>query len=142
MYTIKKTDYGLHVVMGGVYAEQEIRQYIIEKEKILATFEGPYSLLIDLRTAMPPSSEDSKLLQESHKRLLEGNLLRMAIVVASPVMTVNAKQVRFLSGIEKCTRIILSTKMPDWKEAALGWILEGIEPADCPEPSKSVKQTV
>lgn len=142
MYTIEKTDYGLHVVMGGVYAEQEIRQYIIEKEKILATIEGPYSLLIDLRTAMPPSPEDAKLLAGSQRRLREGNLQRTAIVVASPVLTVSAKQVGFLSGADDSTRIILVSRMPHWKEAALGWILEGIEPADCPELNESVKRSV
>lgn len=142
MYTIEKTDYGLHVIMGGVYGDQEIRQYIIEKERLLATHEGPYSLLIDLRMAMPPSPEDAKLLAGSQRRLQLGNLQRMAIVVASPVITGSAKQVGFLSGADDSTRIILASRTPHWMEQALGWILKGIEPSDYPKPTVNARQTI
>jgi hypothetical protein len=125
MYEIRRTDYGLHIVIGGVYAKGEIAAYIAEKEKIASDIQGPYSMLVDLRTAIPPSQDDAKLLQESQARQKDNNLRRMAIIVISPVLKECARQVSFLSGMADSTRIFNATTAPNWEQLALNWILQG-----------------
>lgn len=127
MYEIKRTEYGIRVTMGGVYAENEIEKYVVEKERILSEIDGPYSLIVDLRTAIPPKFEDISLLKNSQKRLKDSKLHRMAIIVGSPVIMGQAKQIGFLAGVESATKYIDASKHDDWEERALEWISEGVE---------------
>lgn len=124
MYEINKTDYGLHVTMGGVYEENEIQEYVVEKEKLLSEIDGPYSIIIDLRTAIPPKFEDAQLLKESQEKMRDNNLHRMAIIVSSPVIMNQAKQIGFLAAVQSNTKYINASKTEDWEKEALLWIAE------------------
>jgi len=128
MYKIEKTSYGLCVRIAGIYAEGELARYVAEKEAICAEFDKPYSMLVDLREAIPPSSEDHQRLQDSQRRQLEGNLERIAIVVISPILEFNARQVGFSAGTEDATRFINANRNPDWEKQALRWVIHGLEP--------------
>lgn len=126
MYEIKRTEYGLHVTMGGAYAENEIEEYVVEKEKALSEIDGPYSLVVDLRTAIPPEFEDVDLLRESQQKIKDSNLHRMAIIVGSPIIEAQAKQIGFLAGVESKTKYIDASKCDDWEEQVRQWISERI----------------
>lgn len=128
MYTIEKTTYGLRVVMGGVYAENEIKQYIEEKEKLISEIDGPFSMLVDLRSAIPPEPSDRKLLEESQARMRKGNFERMAIIFTSPVLRMRGQQIAFDSEISPQTRMIDASKVPNWESLALDWVIKGIDP--------------
>lgn len=128
MYKIVRTDYGLHITMSGQYAKEEIQRYVAEKEAILNTFTEPYSLLVDLRSAIPPEDADEGLLAQSQRRMKGGHLLRMAIIVMSPVLEAQAKQIVFTSGLEDRTRVINANRVRTWDTAALDWIIKGVEP--------------
>lgn len=130
MYKIVRTDYGLHITMGGQYASEEIQRYVSEKEAILQTFTEPYSLLVDLRTAIPPEDADENLLAQSQRKMKGGNLLRMAIVVMSPVLEAQAKQIVFNAGLGDRTRIINANRVRTWDTVAHEWIIKGVEPSN------------
>lgn len=127
MYTIEKTDYGLYIVMGGVVDLDEVQQYIKEKEALLSEFDGPYSMIIDIRSSATPKDELIEIFRQSQERSRD-NLLRMSIIVNSPVVQGIAKQVGFQSGIETLTRVINALKTNDWEEVALRWVKNGTEP--------------
>lgn len=124
MYKIKKTDYGLHITMGGVYGDNEIEEYIIEKEKRMSEIDGSYSLIIDLRMAIPPKHEDAQRLKKSQEKMKDSNMHRMAIIVSSPIIMNQAKQISFLSELDSSTKYIDSSKTANWEEVALQWISE------------------
>ena len=128
MYKIEKTAYGLRVTMGGVYSANEIRTYIEEKEKLISEITGPFSMLVDLRSAIPPDRHDQKLLEESQIRMKRQNLLRMAIITRSPVVHMRGNQIAIDAGIDDRTRIINATAISEWETLALEWIVDGIEP--------------
>ncbi|MEE8404658.1 MAG: hypothetical protein V3S17_04640 [candidate division Zixibacteria bacterium] len=124
MYEIKKTPYGIHVTMGGLYEENEIEEYIAEKENLLSEIDGSYSMIIDLRTAIPPKHEDAQRLKESQEKMKDSKMHRMAIIVSSPVIMNQAKQISFLSELDSSTKYIDSSKTDNWEEVALQWISE------------------
>ena len=128
MYKITKTDYGLHIVMGGTQNKSEIKRYLVEKEKLIAAIEGPFSLLIDLRSAIPPEEDDANRLKESQARMVNNQLQRIAFIVSSPVLLRQARQIGFMSGISDSARFIDASKTPDWKKLSLDWVTKGIEP--------------
>ena len=138
MYEIKKTEYGLHVIMGGKYQRNEIRNYIKQKEKLISTIQGPYSMLVDLRTAMPPESSDARLLKECQDRMVGTEIQRMAFIVSSPVLLGSAKQVLVSSTLKDCTRIIDASRTPNWHKLALDWITAAIDPELNPKSTESV----
>jgi hypothetical protein len=98
--------------------------------------DGPYSMLVDLRDAMPPDADDAALLKASQRRQKRGNLQRMAIVVASPVLKGSARQVSFDAGMDEYTRVIDATRTPNWEELALGWVVSATEPGHAAESSE------
>ena len=128
MYKIEQKEYGLHVTMGGVYEASEIERYIAEKEGLLSNHEKPYSMVVDLRTAIPPEHKDVIRLKESQEKMRKEKLQRMAIIIASPVLMAQAKQVAFMSGIEENTRFINAAQTPDWEARAIAWAANGLEP--------------
>jgi hypothetical protein len=128
MYKIERKHYGLHVTMGGLYSPDEISIYVKEKERLIAEIDGHFSLLIDLRSAIPPDHADETLLQESQAKLKSWGLQRMAIIVKSPIVGTQARQIAISAAVKEQTRIINASKVPDWEEVALDWILYGKEP--------------
>mgnify|MGYP001251262726 CR=1 FL=1 len=122
MYKISKTKYGLHIEMGGIYGENEIEEYIFEKEKLMSELDGPFSLIIDLRTAIPPKFEDVELLKDSQSKMNDSKLHKMVIIVNSPIIMGQAKQVGFLAGIESKTKYINASIIENWEEEALNWV--------------------
>lgn len=128
MYSIVRTDYGLHITMGGQYAPEEIKTYLVEKEAFLDTIVGPYSVLVDLRSAIPAHDADEHLLAQSQRKMSQNNLVRMAIIVISPVLEVQGRQVILSAGVGDRTRIINANKTRSWETAALDWIVNGVEP--------------
>jgi len=133
MYKIEKKHYGLYVTMQSLYSADEMKTYLQEKDRMLAQFDGPFSIIVDLRSAIPPDKRDEQLLEENHAHLREHGLQRMAIVVDSPVVQMQAKQILSNAGIRDRTRIINAAKFPDWEERALNWVLYAIEPESSSE---------
>lgn len=113
--------------MGGLLSVEEVKKYIEEKEALLSEFDGPYSMIIDIRSSATPKDELIEIFRQSQERSRD-NLLRMSIIVNSPVVQGIAKQVGFQSGIETLTRVINALKTNDWEEVALRWVKNGTEP--------------
>lgn len=127
MYTIERKYYGLRITMGNQYAPDEIERYVKEKEEALREFEGGYSLLVDLRTAIPPNQEEAEFLRKSQAKM-DAGLIRQAWVIHSPVVRQRANQLVVTGPIKDRTRIIDSSASEDWEEIAMNWILYGTEP--------------
>jgi hypothetical protein len=142
MYRIERTHYGLRVTMGNLYSTEEIKKYIAEKEALVAKIEGPFSLLADLRSAIPPDENDEALLAESQARMKLCDLRRMAIIVTSPVIKTQARQISYTAGIDDRTRIINASKSPNWEELAIQWIVCGTEPETAADLGQRLKQPI
>lgn len=139
MYTIEKKHYGFRITMGGLYAPGEIAKYVEEKDAALHEFEGSYSLMVDLRSAIPPVAEDAELLQQSQVRSKD-RLIRQAIVVHSPVVKLRANQLMVSSQIHDRTRFISAAESSNWEELAMNWILYGDEPDPDRQPEVGDRQ--
>ncbi len=127
MYAIEKTEYGIYVTFSGILNLNEVEQYIREKEVFMNDHPGVYSALVDVRRLATPRDEVMDLLSKTLKKSKE-KLLRMAIIVTSPVVHGIAKQFGFRSSINNVTRVINTNKNTDWEKVALNWINDGIEP--------------
>jgi calcineurin-like phosphoesterase len=128
MHKIERTSYGIRVTVSGNYSHNETSSYITEKEKIIAEINGPFSILADAREAIPPTRDDRVLYEMSHLRMKEQQLLRMAVMLTSPVLTQMAKQMMFKAGLQDRARIIDHDDRATAERLALQWILDGTEP--------------
>lgn len=133
MYKLEKKHYGLYVTMRGLCSAIEMEAYLQEKDRMLGEFEGPFSIIVDLRSAIPPERRDEQLLEENHARLRERGLQRMAIVIDSPVVAMQAMQISCTAGVRDRTIIINAAKSLDWEEQALNWILYAVRPESLSE---------
>ena len=115
--------------MGSLYAPDEMKNYIKEKELALKKYVQGYSLFVDLRSAIPPNEEDAELLRDSQARSDE-KLIRQVLITHSPVVRQRANQLIISGPIQERTRIINSAVTKNWHEMAMRWILEGVEPEE------------
>lgn len=127
MYKIEKTDYGLHLVISGLLSVDEIEKFVDDIRDFTIKAEGPFSMLCDVRKIVTPPEEIMALFMKS-QLIVKEKLLRMAMVVSSPVVFGLAKQLSFQSGLNDVTQFISSLKTDDWEKACFDWILEGIKP--------------
>lgn len=132
MYKIEKTPYGIHVVLGGNLDLAEVRKMFIERNRAIRAFKGRCSVLIDIRSLVPPTPDILEILQVGDSRPPCGTWGRRAMIGLSPVIKSRALQFLFQAGTDDCTRYIDASKIDNWEEIALAWIVDGIEPEDNP----------
>jgi hypothetical protein len=128
MYKIDRTSYGLFIVLGGSLEEGEIKRYFSELRSVLTTVEGPFSAIIDVRTAVPSRPEVLRLFLEQLQWSKNTPCQRLAILGKSPVIKGQAIQLMFQSEMTESIRYFDTSKAANWEKICLDWVVKGIEP--------------
>lgn len=128
MYRIDKTEYGTRVTFGGRLTADEVRRFSVEIVRIREERKGPRSVVMDLRSLLPPEPDVIELLNGTFQGSKETGLKRAAVIVNSPVVKGQAVQIAFVAQLADDTRYIDASKNPDWEARSVDWALNGIEP--------------
>ena len=128
MYQIQKTEYGSRVILGGTFSFEEATQFEHELAELRSMNDGPRGVLVDIRTLVPPEPRVVDIITRALGQSFESGLNRAAIVVNSPVVRGQAIQVAFRAGAAHSSRCLDASKMPDWEEQSLNWVIYGVEP--------------
>ena len=118
MYTIRESDYGFYIEMGGVYSQNEIESYIIDQERHACNRSAPFAMVVDLREAMPPSENDSIRLVKHQERLKKMGLTQMILIIKSPVLLQRARQVLHSSKVYASAKVFIESECPNWRSLA------------------------
>lgn len=128
MHRIDTTNYGFRITSSGQLDIEEAEEFKCELLQTLSNYGKPFGLLIDIRELIPVSAEVLDAMRNMQKACREMSLERVAIVVASPVLKGQATQVSFDAKTAQQDRIIDASKVPDWEEQAIAWLVHGVEP--------------
>ncbi|MCP4705375.1 MAG: hypothetical protein GY865_12285 [candidate division Zixibacteria bacterium] len=130
MYKVDKTEYGFRVAIMGDFNEDEMNQFQCEVESFRSELPEIFSGFIDARKVIAfdkDSKKSLKILEESFKKM---GCQRYAVILQSPVLSAQVRQIAFESENDEGERQINSLKYENWEQLGLDWVINGIDPDD------------
>jgi hypothetical protein len=128
MYTLEKVPFGFKVTIAGRVTAEEAVHAREESRTALAQSEGPFGVLVDIRTLKPMADDVQLIVDETQRMFRRSGLERSAVVLASAVMTIQFMRIARDTGVYAHERYVDASKHADWEKIALAWILDGQDP--------------
>jgi len=128
MYRIERKPYGFKLVFGDVIDVAEMRAWVEESKKALATVTGKFGVLVDMRTLKPLKPETQAVMVEGQKGYKERGMERSAVAVPNAVIALQFKRLAQESGIYRWERYIDASASAEWEKVAERWVVGGNDP--------------
>ncbi|MDP1830957.1 MAG: hypothetical protein Q8K67_02775 [Geothrix sp.] len=74
------------------------------------------------------SDESTAIMQEGQRIYRAAGMQRSAVILESMLVTLQFKNIAKKTGIYAWERYISATANPAWEQAALDWIVNGLDP--------------
>jgi len=128
MYNIEKNNYGFKLTFGGHINEEEMKKWVDDSRKSLASAPSSFGVLIDMRTLKPLNPEAQKHMQEGQKLYKGKGMVRSAVIVSSAVTKMQFQRIAKETGIYEWERYIDASSVGNWEKVAIDWIANGKDP--------------
>lgn len=128
MYQIQETSYGLHVVFNGFLQKDEMTAWAQEARSMVNGRQGEFGALVDLRGAKAFPQEAQEVLFEAIEALRSRGLNRQAVVVASPILKIQATRMAKQLDMYDVVRFLDASALDNWEELGTHWAARGIDP--------------
>ncbi len=99
---------------------------------------GPFSTFVDMRTLIPLGKEAIAPLGEGQRLARQSGMIRSAVIVQNPATASQFRRIAGDTGINQWERYIDASRVTDWEERGMDWILQGIEPTSEREAVRAV----
>jgi hypothetical protein len=121
MYKIEKRKGGLALPFGDTLSKEELVRWFKESEQALTKCRGPFGVIIDMRTLklLPPDAQ--AVMVQGQSLYKKAGMERSAVLLLSPVMTVQFKRLGKESGIYAFERYIDASSDAHWQKHAADW---------------------
>ena len=130
MYNVKKTTYGFRLTVGVGFNKDEMGLFLADVALMRTEFGEDFSGFIDARVMIAIDNETKNALKKLEEAIRNMGCNRFAVILKSPVVLAQLKQVAFDSGISKCERYIDAAKNDNWEQLGLDWAVKAIEPIE------------
>jgi hypothetical protein len=127
MYKIEKLNYGYKLTFSGNMKLDELMKWQEESKIALANQTGSFGVIIDMRTLSPLMPDAQKCMEEGQQLYKTKGMNKSAVILNSPVVTMQFKRLAKQSGIASNERYIDSSKDASWEKTAIDWIEKGID---------------
>jgi len=127
MPQISETPFGFEIVFESTVDRDTARQMLEELRRILPR-EGGFAILVDLRATRSFTAEAQELVKQTILIFREAGMGRNAVVTHSVIAGLQARRMVKETGIAPDLRYIDGTARDDWRDVALAWLVDGIEP--------------
>lgn len=128
MYTIEKTDFGLHVVFDGFLQKGDMEAWKTEVEATINGKRQEFGAVVDLRGAKAFPADAQQVLFEAIENLRERGLGRQSVVVASSIIKIQATRMAKHLGMYDVVRFLDASSIDDWEKISVDWAARGIDP--------------
>jgi hypothetical protein len=128
MYKIEKRKGGLALTFGDTLSKEELVLWFKESEQALTKCSGPFGVIVDMRTLklLPPDAQ--AVMVQGQSLYKKAGMERSAVLLLSPVMTMQFKRLGKESGIYAFERYIDASSDANWQKHAADWVDSGIDP--------------
>lgn len=127
MYNIEKTSFGLKLTLSDFVRKEDIDNYKNELDNLLRMLPDKFGILIDMRALKPLAPEAQESLTKTQK-LVGPRLTRSATIIDSAILNMQFKRLSKKSGVITSKRFIDASKVDNWEQAAVNWIVDGLDP--------------
>jgi hypothetical protein len=128
MYKIEKSDLGFHLTFSGAVTKAELEKWYEESEYVLAAQQGPFGVIVDMRT-MPPLPVDAhEVIVRGQAMYRSHGMKRSCVILQDAITTIQFMRLAKKSGIFAHERYIDASARKDWQKVALRWIKLGVDP--------------
>jgi hypothetical protein len=128
VYKIETAHYGFRLEFGGIVDEGEMARWVRDFAKALKKQPGEFVVFVDMRTLAPLDKAAQVHIREGQRLAREVGMARSVVILNSPVIIAQFKQIAWETGIYKWERYIDASRDPNWEEAGLDWILRKVDP--------------
>ncbi len=128
MYSIELKDYGFKLSFRGKVNSSELKDWIIESEKLLSSVKSDFGVLVDLRQIQPIQRSDLVYFRNGQLLYKHLGMKRSVVILDSAITTLQFREIARNTDIFKEERYIDASLHPNWEEKGLLWLKEKIEP--------------
>jgi hypothetical protein len=137
MPQIIETSFGYELVFESTVARDAARKMLEELRRRVRPREGGFTILVDLRATRTFTAEAQEMVKQTILICREAGMGRNAVVTQSVIAGLQARRMVKETGIAPSLRYIDASLHSDWRQQALAWLIDGIEPAEGGEPRES-----
>jgi hypothetical protein len=128
MYSVKKEAWGIRMVFSDSIQNDEMKKWVEEAKRVLATQTAGFGVFVDMRTLKPLTPDVQATMQEGQKLFKVKGMKRSVVILANTLMTMQFKRIGKETGIYDWERYIDSTKVSSWEQTGIAWIKDGVDP--------------
>jgi len=128
MYTIEKTDFGYRLTFGGRILADEMSLWVQESEEALAKQRPGFHVFVDMRSLRPISADAQVQMQRGQRLYKEKGMERSVVILSDPTLERQFQRIAKQTGILLWERYVDATRVPNWEQVGMDWLVEGKEP--------------
>lgn len=129
MYKIENRPSGYILTFAGAINAEEMQKWANESEQILSSeSRETFGVIVDMKDLLPLDNETKGIMIKGQQLYKEKGMLRSAVILNSPEITLQFKTIAFQSGIYSTERYIDASSNPKPIESAISWVKEAIDP--------------
>jgi hypothetical protein len=128
MYKIEKNGSTFILTFDGIVRKAALDHWLQESELALATCTGAFGVIVDMRTVKPLSPNAQAVIVQGQSLYKKAGMERSAVILNSPLMTMQTKRLSKESGIYAYERYFDASNDANWEKHALAWVKLGIDP--------------
>jgi len=131
MVNVELTHCGLKITLSGDVSVEQARTLYLDAERLLGGDKITLGVVVDMRSLIPLEKDAQDELVITQMKLRElGNDVRSAVVLNSPVITMQFRALAGQSKILDIERYIDASKEENWEKIAIDWVVKGKEPIE------------
>jgi hypothetical protein len=127
MYKIEKRKGGFALTLGDTLSTEELDLWFKESEQALTKCTGAFGVIIDMRTLKPLPPDAQDVMVQGQSLYKKAGMERSAVLLHSPLMTMQFKRLGKESGIYAFERYIDASSDANWQKHAADWVDSGID---------------
>ena len=129
MYKIENRNSGYILTFSGTITEFEMQRWHDDSERQLnGESRSTFGVIIDMKELKPLSAEAKEIMIAGQKLYKDKGMKRSAVIVNNDQLASQFKNLAIQSGIYSTERYIDASSNTDYKEAAISWVKDAVDP--------------
>ena len=129
MYKIERRPSGYILTFSGIIDSDEMQRWHDDSQRSLSTeTSSSFGVIIDMKDLQPISGEAKTIMVAGQKLYKEKGMKRSAVILNSPEITTQFKNLAVQSGIYATERYIDASQINNAVDIAISWVKDAIDP--------------
>lgn len=128
MHKVEKTGYGFKLVFSEFIKPEEMKEWLEDSKKALASPPKEFGVFVDMRALKPLPPEAQAIMEEGQKLFKQKGMARSVVILDSTTTTMQFKRIAKETGIYQWERYIDSTANANWEQTGINWLVKAIDP--------------